>query len=199
MSPLSLYLIGAFFKLELIWMELPSEINQFPRKKWGWQYFRKLVNFFHTASPACSQAWLGNPGEGKLTSPLKLNPSSLSGELVNFTLLLHLEQLGVLVWREIIGPSAWNPFTFWNKIPLSLLIKLKNGVPICLQYWCAHGHKPFIFFPSIFISQASGRWSSKKKFFLIPSTYWIEFFSQCSMIPFISEQPIVKTFLFFLV
>lgn len=73
----------------------------------GSNTLEKLVNFsFHYASLLCSQSSLGAPGEEKLTSPLKLNHYSLSRELVNFTLLLHLEQLGVLVLREIIGPSV---------------------------------------------------------------------------------------------
>lgn len=72
-----------------------------------------LISLFHSAcSLLCSETSLRTPGEGKLTSPPKLNHYSLSRELVNFTLLLHLEQLGVLVLREIIGHSAWNPFTF---------------------------------------------------------------------------------------
>lgn len=65
-----------------------------------------LISLFQAASLLCSQASLGTPGEEKLTSPLKLNHYSLSRELVNFTLLLHLEQLGVLVLREIIGPGV---------------------------------------------------------------------------------------------
>lgn len=80
--------------------------NSLERSKGSHTLERLLISLFHFASLICSQTSLGNPGEGKLTSPLKLNHYSLSRELVNFTLLLHLELLGVLVLREIIGPSA---------------------------------------------------------------------------------------------
>lgn len=65
-----------------------------------------LISLSSVCLPALLPGLTENPGEGKLTSPLKLNHFSLSRELVNFTLLLHLEQLGVLVLREIIGSSA---------------------------------------------------------------------------------------------
>lgn len=70
------------------------------------------------------------------------------GELVNFILLLHLEKLGALVLRELIGLC---PFTLLNKI-LNLFAKFKSAIH-SISINCICNSHTFQFFNIDFFSQ----------------------------------------------